>query len=319
MSPLWEFVLRHGYGLVFLAVLLEQLGAPAPTAAVLLLAGALSALGHFSLPLFLLLAVAASLAADLVWYELGRRRGEAILGLLCRLSLEPSTCVRRTTATFERWGPATLLVAKFVPGLNTVAPPLAGSTGIQRGQFLWFSALGAAFWSGAFLGAGALLGREAERWVEGLSSTGAAALWALAAGAAGWIFWKLLWRWRTLRRLRIARILPHELHAMLRPAAGQPPLVVDLRSPAERRRTGARIPAAVLAGEEDLERILAGAPRSLPVVFYCSCPDEASSAAWALRLQRQGFPGARPLAGGFEAWLAAGYAAEPLPGPPSGP
>jgi len=311
MAATWEFVMRHGYGLVFAAVLAEQLGLPVPTAPVLVLAGALAGLGHFSLGMFFLLGVAASLIADFVWYELGRRRGDQILGLLCRLSLEPSTCVRRTAGTLERWGPAALLVAKFVPGLNTVAPPLAGSAGLGVWQFLLFTAAGAALWIGSLLGLGLLLGREAERAVEWLAGAGSPVLAWLAATAAAWAAWKLWRRRRVMQRLRVARIAPAELRRLLE--SPDPPLVVDLRSAAARRRSGAKIPSAVLAGESDLEHLLREAPRTRTVVFYCSCPDEASSAAWAVRLHRQGFRDARPLAGGFEAWAAEGHPAETLP------
>lgn len=314
MSATWDFVLRHGYALVFAAVLLEQLGAPVPTAPVLILAGALAGLGHFSFGMFLLLGVAASLAADFVWYELGRRRGEQILGWLCRLSLEPSTCVRRTTGALERWGPAALLMAKFVPGLNTVAPPLAGSAGIGRGAFLLYAAGGAALWVGAMLGLGLLLGREAERAVERIAGAGSAVLLWLGAAAAAWVAWKLWRKQAAMRHVRVVRIRPEELRALL--DSEEPPLVIDLRSIASRRRAGAKIPSALIANEHDLAALLDRIPRTRPVVFYCSCPDEASSAAWALRLRGQGFRDARPLAGGFEAWTAAGYPVEELPAPP---
>lgn len=268
MSALWEFVLRHGYGLIFAAVLVEQLGAPAPAMPILLAAGALAALGHFSWLAQLLLAVLACTAADSLWFELGRRRGDAILGLLCRLSLEPSTCIRRTSNVFARWGAATLLIAKFVPGLSTVAPPLAGSAGMAWRQFLLLNTAGASLWAGAGLGAGALLGRQAGHlhdWLVPLSARLAA---LAAAGLALYIAWKWWRRLRALRLLRIARITPSELKQRLE--QGGPVTIVDLRAPHARRRGGVKIPGALLANEDDIDTTLGGLPPGAHLVFYCT-------------------------------------------------
>ena len=116
MHQTLEFVLRHGYLLIFFNVFLEQLGLPIPTQPILLAFGALAGAGKMSYPMGLALAVLATLAADTLWYFLGRRRGAAVLRLLCRISLEPDSCVRQTESVFLRYGPRALLFAKFVPG-----------------------------------------------------------------------------------------------------------------------------------------------------------------------------------------------------------
>jgi membrane protein DedA with SNARE-associated domain len=268
MSGLWEFLLRHGYSLLFAAVLVEQFGVPVPAVPFLLIMGALAGLGHYSFVLSLLLAIAACVAADFVWFELGRRRGDSILAFLCKLSLEPDTCVRRTSGTFERWGPATLLIAKFVPGLSTVAPPLAGSGGLSAWRFLLFDAAGAALWAGTALSAGALLSREVERTFEWLPHFGGGLLALLVTPLFFWLAWKLWQRSRALHLHRVARITPAELHA--RYLSGEETHIIDLRAPHSVLRDSARIPGALLLAPQQLDEHLRDLPRGAHLVFYCT-------------------------------------------------
>ncbi len=156
-------LLTYGYVVLFVCVLAEQVGLPIPAVPVLLGVGALAGGGRMSVLMALGVAVAASLPVDLAWYELGRRRGSRVLGVLCRVSLEPDSCVRRTENLFMRQGRRTLLIAKFLPGLSTVAPPLAGVVGIARGQFILLDSAGALIWSGAWLGVGFLFKDAIER------------------------------------------------------------------------------------------------------------------------------------------------------------
>lgn len=268
MSGLWEFVLRHGYGLLFAVVLVEQLGAPVPAVPVLLIMGALAGLGHYSIGVALLLAVAAALMADLVWFVMGRRRGESILGLLCKLSLEPDSCVKQTTRAFDRWGPATLLTAKFVPGLSTVAPPLAGSSNLSLWAFVAYDGAGSVLWAGSSLAAGFLLRREVEKAFEQLSRYGGWVLLASGLGLAGWIGWKTIQRHRMMRGLRIARIYPSALKARM--DAGEESRIVDLRAGHAVKRAGAKIAGAVVLAEHELDVHLRDLPRGAHLVFYCS-------------------------------------------------
>ncbi len=127
MSGIVEFLVRHGYLLLFAWVLAEQLGLPLPSAPLLLAAGALAGTGRMNLAIVLTLPIVAVGICDAFWYELGRRRGVRVLQWLCRISLEPDSCVRRTQIRFERNGPWALVVAKFIPGFNAMAPPLAGA------------------------------------------------------------------------------------------------------------------------------------------------------------------------------------------------
>src|ERR1035441_2046549 len=144
-----HILLTYGYLLLFVWVLVEQLGIPLPAAPVLLAAGALSANGPFSFSLAFAAGLAAALAADSAWFLIGRRYGHHVLRILCKLSMEPTTCVRRTQDSFGRRRDATLVIAKFVPGLATLAPPVAGQNGMGFGRFLLLDGVGATLWVGA--------------------------------------------------------------------------------------------------------------------------------------------------------------------------
>ncbi len=268
MHGVWEFVLHHGYGLMFAAVFVEQLGAPVPAVPVLLAMGAMAGLGYYSVSLSLLLAIIAAMAPDLLWYYLGRRRGDSILALLCKLSLEPDTCVRTTTNAFDRWGPATLLVAKFIPGLSTVAPPLAGSARLPMARFLAFDAGGAFLWAGSSLAVGFLLRRKVEQFAEALSSFGIGLLVVVGSPLAAWIFWKLWQRERAMRLYRIARLQPTDLKALL--DSGEPTYIIDLRGPKAIQRSGFKLPGALMLPQDEIDVHLRDLPAGAHLVFYCS-------------------------------------------------
>ncbi len=263
-----EFLIRHGYAVVFGWVVAEQLGLPIPAVPVLLAAGALAGAGQLSLVMALGLAVAASLLSDSVWYLIGRLRGGKVLGLLCRISLEPDSCVRRTEETFARHGARSLLIAKFVPGLNTVAPPLAGIIGMRVPRFLWFTGLGGLIWAGAFVGLGYVFSDQLERVARHAARLGA---WLVALGVLGlaaYVGGKYLARRRFLRRLRIARISPDELKAKL--DAGEPLVVVDLRHSLDFEAEPTIIPGALHLTTDELEARHAEIPRDREIVLYCT-------------------------------------------------
>jgi membrane protein DedA with SNARE-associated domain len=267
VEPL-DVLVRHGYWLLFGFVLGEQLGLPLLGAPLLLAAGALSGTGRLSLPVAVGLAVLACLLGDLVWYELGRRRGASVLTLLCRISLEPDSCVRRTEDLFGRWGARALLAAKFVPGLNTVAAPLAGVTGMPPGRFLRHDAAGSTLWVGAYVGLGYLFSHQLEAVILGLARLGRGAGAVLAGALAVYVVWKFVQRQRFLRTLRMARITPAELVASL--DRGEPVLIVDLRSAVHVASAGMRIAGALHMLPEDIHRRHHEIARDREVVLYCS-------------------------------------------------
>jgi membrane protein DedA with SNARE-associated domain len=268
MSEVAAFLLRYGYAVLFVSVSSEQLGVPVPAAPVLLAMGALTGAGHFSLPVAFVVAVSACLVADAVWYQLGRRHGASILNLLCRISLEPDSCVRRTENVFARHGARALLFAKFVPGLNTVASPVAGLTRMRRSRYLAWDMAGAALWAGAYLGIGRAVSGELEHAAEAAFGLGTRLVVVLAAALAVYLLWKYAQRQRFIRRLSIARITPEELRQRI--DSGEEVTVVDLRGSLEFEDDGAGVPGAIHLDPEDLDSRLAEIPRDREIVLYCT-------------------------------------------------
>lgn len=263
-----RWLLQHGYLLLLSGVAAEQLGVPVPAAPLLLAMGALAGLGYFNPLTALALSSVTALAADLVWFQLGRRRGESILGLLCRLSLEPDSCVRLTHQAFDRYGPTSLLFCKFVPGLSTVAPPMAGSSGMSVVRFMALDLAGSGLWAGAFLTAGWIFRREAERALELLTRFGLWFFVALFGPLALWLGWKYLQRRAWFARVHAQRIRPEELRDLL--AAEEPPVVFDLRPERTVLRSGLKIQGAYVLEVEELNVHLRKLPSGAHLVFYCT-------------------------------------------------
>jgi membrane protein DedA with SNARE-associated domain len=268
VNELIQFLIQHGYTVLFIGVLAEQLGAPVPAVPLLLAAGALAGLGQLNLASALALAVIASLLSDTLWYQLGRRRGSQVLNWLCRISLEPDSCVRRTENLFARHGARSLLIAKFVPGLSTVAPPLAGIFGMRLTRFLLFDGLGAILWTGVFAGLGYLFSDQFEQVLGYTERFGAGLGGLLGGGLAAYIAWKFFHRQRFLRRLRIARISPEELKRKL--DAGEEVLIVDLRHSLDFEAEPRFIPSAMRVAPEELDERHQELPRDRDIILYCT-------------------------------------------------
>src|SRR5215471_14683920 len=249
MHELISFLLRHGYWVVFAFVLAEQIGLPIPATPVLLAMGALAGLGRLSFPHALCLSVLASLFGDCLWYWLGRKRGYSVLNLMCRIALEPDSCVRRTENVFSRYGAGSLLFAKFVPGLSTAAPPLAGLFRMPLWRFWLADGAGALLWVGAFSGLGYLFREQLEdlaQWALGMGRWLGILLVALLAAYILWHYWQ---RQRFLRKLRVARITPEELRRKIE--AGEQVMIVDLRNPLDVETEGHKVPGALLMAPEE--------------------------------------------------------------------
>ena len=268
MGELFASVARLGLPLIFANILLEQLGLPIPAMPTLIVAGALSVTGELSAPEVLAAAVTASLIADWVWYGLGRRYGFRILKTLCRISLSPDSCVRQTTSMLEKWGMPSLLVAKFIPGYSTVAPPLAGATGARLSPFLLYDGGGALLWAGAGLAAGIVFHGTVDRALEFLTSIGAGAFAVLGAALAVVVAVKFERRRRFYRMLRMARITPGDLHDLM--DEGRDPLVLDVRTGAARLADPRRIPGARTLAFSEIDQRLAELPRDREIVLYCT-------------------------------------------------
>ena len=304
-----------GLGFVFLNVLIEQLGLPVPAVPTLVVAGAVAASGKLSAPLLYTVAVLGCMIADGAWYGAGRLYGNRVMRLLCRISLSPDSCVSQTHGAFERWGAKALLLAKFVPGLALIAPPLAGATRMHPGKFAAVSALGSMLWVGAALLAGALLRAQIERLLPLAAQVGGAAAGVLVLLLGGYILFRWWDRRRFYAALEMARISVAELRRQMDGAAA--PLIVDVRSPGAQTLELRRIPGALHVPLQDAERHLSGLPRDRDIILYCNCPNEASAAKVARLLMNHGFERVRPLKGGLDAWIEAGYSVESLSAPPA--
>jgi membrane protein DedA with SNARE-associated domain/rhodanese-related sulfurtransferase len=313
MTQTSQFLIRHGVPLIFAAVFVEQMGLPLPALPWLLAAGALSAAGKLNLGLGLGATVIACLVADAIWFYLGRYRGNQVLGLLCRISLEPDSCVRRTQNVFTKYGLRGVLVAKFLPGMNTVAPPLAGMSGMSAGRFLFVDGAGSVLYGACLLGFGYFFSRQIDQIGAAFARVGGSALTLIIGLAALYVAYKYWQRQRLLHELRMARITVSELRQKLE--AGEAPLIFDLRSSAAVEQDPILIQGAVHLSMEDIEKRLSEFPRDRDIVVYCSCPNEASSARLALQLQRKGFTRVRPLLGGIDAWREQDYPTEPRSAP----
>jgi membrane protein DedA with SNARE-associated domain len=263
-----EFLLHHGYMVVLGWVFAEQVGLPLPSMPLLLAAGALSGTGQMSFFRSLFFAMLACVVADSIWYQLGLRKGIRVLQLICKISIEPDSCVRRTEGVFSKQGARSLLFAKFLPGLGTVAPPLAGIFHMRARRFLLFDALGSLLWAGTFLGIGYIFSGQIELVAEHLAALGSRLLVLLIGVFAAYIAYKYFARQRFLRELRIARITVDELK--LKIDAGEDLVIVDLRHSMDFEADPETIPGAFRMDAKELEEKNDSLPRDREVILYCT-------------------------------------------------
>ena len=298
-----HILLVYGYLLLFGWVLVEQLGIPLPAAPVLLAAGALSAQHELSFIFALLASLAGSLAADSAWFVIGRRYGQHVLRILCKLSLEPTTCVRRTEDSFGHRRGVTVVIAKVVPGLSTLAPPVAGQNGMAFGSFLVFDGIGAMLWVGSLLLAGRFFGDLLKRDPRLLDWAGEFSGGLLALGILGFLTARIVRRRVILKTLAAARLEPTELKQWL--DDGQEVYIVDLRQPLE--PDFFTLPGAHLISPKELAARHQEIPRDRDIVVFCDCPNEATAAKTAMMLHKLGIERVRPLRGGYDEWKRLGF------------
>jgi membrane protein DedA with SNARE-associated domain/rhodanese-related sulfurtransferase len=310
-----ELIAQYGLLLVFFNVLVEQAGVPVPAVPTMIVAGALSANGKLPLAGVVLAALLACLLSDLLWYWAGRRFGSGVMRTICRISLSPDSCVKQSELRFQRWRGRVLLIAKFVPGLSTVAPPLVGAMGLRAGTFVLLDGLGSLLWVGVAVGLGYAFAAQIDDLLDAMASAGTVAFELLLVLLALYIAAKWWQRRRLLIALRMARISVDELNQSI--ADGQNPVVVDVRSQAARLLDTRIIPGALLADLDRVTQALQDIPPDRELVIYCSCPNEVSAAKAAKLLMAIGYRNVRPLLGGLDAWDAAGYMVERLAGDPA--
>ncbi|MES2584278.1 MAG: VTT domain-containing protein [Pseudomonadota bacterium] len=287
--------------LVFVNVLLQQLGLPVPSVPTMVLAASQST-GLMALSTMLLAAVLASLVADWIWYVAGRRYGYRVLALLCKMSINPSSCVNQTEARFTKWGVWSLVFGKFIPGFATVAPPVAGALGMAPSSFFMASAVGAGLWAGMALLAGYAFQAQIDGALAWMTAHGIHLTLIGVALVAVVIAWKY---WQKNRFERLATMYHMDMDAFTQALAGpRPPHIIDLRTQSLAADTG-YIPNAHLTEYSALARSLVGVDKDYPIVTICACPQDAGAVQAAQNLQKLGYRNAYPLRGGFDAWKAA--------------
>ncbi len=259
---------HYGLLIVFVNVLVAQLGFPIPAVPVLIAAGALAVDGTLAVSEVLAVAVTTAVAADTLWFAAGRAYSRRAKALLCCLSAHAGAFFYRTETRFERWGSLVLLTAKFIPGLSTLAPPLAASAGFSWGRFLVLDAVGAALWAGVAVGAGMTLHAPIEDVLLHLNVAQTAAPGLLSILLATYIGYRTLERRRFSNSLRAVRVTPGELRHMRR--AREPAVIVDLRPLSARYEDPRSIPGAIALNLVDLPDGLDPLPKTSTVIFYCA-------------------------------------------------
>ncbi|WP_370679017.1 VTT domain-containing protein [Comamonas sp. GB3 AK4-5] len=297
-STLRTALTLYAPGVVFANVLLQQLGLPLPVLPTLLLAGSLAP----SLPrlaALLALALLAAMLADRAWYLVGQRFGSRVLAWMCKLSINPGSCISQTADRFGRWGAWSLLLAKFIPGFSAVAAPLAGVLRMPVARFTLAAAGGASLWAGLALGTGWLLRHQVDRALTMLQTHGPLLAMAAALLLVLWLGSKL---WRRQLFLHLAA-MPSVTAAQWAQAQSweRPPRLLDLRGPALVAELG-EIANAQTVSLAQLPRLVRPWPRDTHIITLCACPHDATAARAAQRLRRLGFAHACHFQGGFDAW-----------------
>lgn len=268
MAEMLQFVIAHGYVLLFFWVLAEQAGLPIPASPLLLAVGALAGQHQINFILAVILAATGSLVADTFWYCVGKSKGAVVLGWLCKIAIEPDSCVRRTSSTFTRLGYRTLLVCKFIPGLNTAAPALAATAGIGLPQFLLFDWLGALLWASTFAGLGMVFSKQLDRVADDVARFGSWSLLFVIGSIVGYIGFKFYQRQRFLKQVAGVRIAPEELKSKME--SGSPVTIIDLRHPLDLLPDPRTLPGALHISPEELQHRHSEITRDGEVVLFCT-------------------------------------------------
>jgi membrane protein DedA with SNARE-associated domain/rhodanese-related sulfurtransferase len=307
MNQLIALIQEHGLWLVFANVLTEQAGVPVPAYPTLIVAGAYLTVGEGRVLALVTVGALAAVIADTLWYLAGRRFGTRVLQTLCRISLSPDSCVRQTETIFERFGPGSMVFAKFVPGFASVATALAGALGLRYWKFVLFDLVGSLLWVGVAVAIGYLFRDAIGDALDTLQSLGKWGLVLIVGAFAAWIATKWWRRILFIKQLRMDRVTVEELKTLL--AANEVNVVLDVRSALAQSASG-RIPGARRVDIKNIASGLDDVPRGGEVVVYCACPNEASAVKVAEKLRAVGFKRVRPLTGGIDAWIEAGLEVE---------
>ena len=268
MEAFLEYLIQYGYWILLAWVLLDQLALPLPAMPMILAAGGLAGEGYLDLGFCISIVVIACMPANFLWYWLGKHHGNKVLTLLCMVSFEPDTCVNNTTSMFHRHGTITLLVSKFVPGLQTIAPPLAGLLGIGLWRFAVLNGIGALLYALAFL----LPGYWAHEFLAEITRVvvelGTVAGVGVVSVVLTWLAWKIVHRQLFLRRLHGRRVLAEDLHDKI--VAGERVQVADLRQRMEFNAFPRTIPGAIRLPLDRFDEQVEKLARERLLVLFCT-------------------------------------------------
>ncbi len=309
MNDVVALLTQQGPAVVLLATLAARLGAPVPAVPFLIVAGGLTVDGQVSFLAVVLAALAGNILGDGAWFLAGRRWGYRVMRLLCRISLSADTCVQRSESILGRWGGASLIAAKFVPGVSVVAPPMAGALGMSNARFLGYETVAALVWTLIFLLVGRIFHEAIADVLAVLANLGLAAAIGLGLLLAVFLAWRYWLRRAALRALDIERIEVAALRQAL--AGGAQPTLIDVRSADSRAIDARAIPGAVAIELRHLPRGLGPQADGRELGVFCNCPDDAAAGAAARALRAAGRPRVRVLVGGLDAWMAAHAGSEP--------
>jgi membrane protein DedA with SNARE-associated domain/rhodanese-related sulfurtransferase len=309
MESLLSGLSQHGYTILFAIVFLESVGLPVPSALALLVAGGASARGSLYLPLAAGSALLAFVVGDTMMFLMGRYTGWWLLGVLCRLSLNPESCILRSADSFDRRGRTVLVFAKFVPGINTMAPPLAGSMNMRFGQFFGLDLTGASLYVTAYLSVGFLFSDALGSITKDYQVFSRVLIWALIVAVLGYLGFKAR-LWIKSRALRSVPFVSAADAAQALSSDGA--VIYDVRSHGYYDQKAARVRGSKRLEPNALHRLEDDVTTEKPVYLYCTCIREATSARVAQRLIEKGVRVA-VIKGGLRAWKKAGLPLEQVP------
>jgi membrane protein DedA with SNARE-associated domain len=312
MIDLFSHMARHGYALVFAFVLAEATGFPVPAALALVAGGAAAGSGVMSLPAVFFSALMALLLGDCLLFILGQFTGWWLLGLLCRLSVNPESCILRSAESFYKRGKMTLLIAKFIPGVNTMAPPLAGSMKMPFWQFLRFDIAGATLYASAYIALGFIfrkfLALITRSFIAASHLVEVVVIIAIVAYMAYRVW---LYKKNSMYRI-VPRIQVQELAQRLASDEEQKPLILDVRSHGYYDSDALRIQGSLRIEPNNLSEEIKSLSKTRDIYLYCTCVREATSARVAHLLRENGF-NAFVIVGGLAAWRKSGLPLESVP------
>jgi membrane protein DedA with SNARE-associated domain/rhodanese-related sulfurtransferase len=312
MNDFLSLIFHHGYITICAVVFAEAIGVPVPGAIALVAGGAAVASGALDGVTASALAVSAMLLADSLLYVLGRHTGWTILRFLCRVSVDPETCILRSAESFYKRGRETLLVAKFIPGVSSMSAPLAGSMKMPYLQFLGLDLLGACLYALAYGAVGYLFRDFLAKIISGFRAAGHVFEFFIVVAVLAFIGYRVSLYWKHRADRVVPRVQVAELAAKLQAEGAGKLLLGDVRSHGYYSAAAVRIPGSIRIEPNNLTEEIKTFPRDKDMYLYCTCRREATSASVAHLLRQKGF-NAFVINGGLAAWRKAGEPLEHVP------